>query len=317
MVKYIVLVILLLAADRILAQDSVMVPVTDTVRRARPVTRPVSRQVNPRPKDTVWLRNITLPDSVHLFSIPPGSDTLVYGRHPYFRFKDPVRYSITLKKWEGKEAIFYSIIALLLFFALIKNGFRRYISDLFKIFLRTSVKQRQIKEQLVQSPLPSLLLNIFYLLSAGMFLALVLHYFKWALNYNFWELFFYCIVGLVAVYGIKFISLKILGWIFQVSDATDSYIFVVFTTNKVIGMALLPFLVVLAFTSGPVSETAMTLSIIVVLSVFAYRFFLSYSTLHRQIRISIFHFFLYLCAFEIVPLLLINKLLFRFLGETS
>jgi hypothetical protein len=35
------------------------------------------------------------------------------------------------------------------------------------------------------------------------------------------------------------------------------------------------------------------------------------------VRISLFHFFLYLCAFEIIPLLLINKLLFRFLGETS
>ncbi|MBO9682887.1 MAG: hypothetical protein J7502_09515, partial [Flavisolibacter sp.] len=33
--------------------------------------------------------------------------------------------------------------------------------------------------------------------------------------------------------------------------------------------------------------------------------------------VGFFHFLLYLLAFEVIPLLLINKLLFSFLGETS
>jgi len=79
----------------------------------------------------------------------------------------------------------------------------------------------------------------------------------------------------------------------------------------------MPFLVMLAFTYGLINVIAMNLSIMVVIALYAYRFFLSYVSLRRQISISFFHFFLYLCAFEVVPLLLINKLLFRFLGETS
>ena len=97
----------------------------------------------------------------------------------------------------------------------------------------------------------------------------------------------------------------------------DAYIFIVFTTNKIIGIALLPFLVLLAFTYGFVNETAMNLSIVVVAALFAYRYFLSYISIRRQVSISFLHFLLYLCAFEVIPLLLINKLLFRFLGETS
>ena len=313
MAKYILFLMLVSVGLMPYAQDT-LPPAPDTASRVVRPQRQIIRNPAPVPV-TRYLLPFRVPDSTYLGSrLDP--DSAVFAAHPYFRFTNPVRYSITIRKWEGKETIFYAIIALLLFFALIRNGFTRYISDLFKIFLRTTVKQRQIKEQLVQSPLPSLLLNIFFLLSGGMFLALLLHHYQLGLDFDFWELFFYCVTGLLAVYAVKFISLKLLGWIFQVSDSIDSYIFVVFTTNKVIGMALVPFLVILGFTQGLVNSTAMTLSIMVVLGLFAYRFFLSYSTLHRQIRISIYHFFLYLCAFEIAPLLLINKLLFRFLGET-
>jgi hypothetical protein len=117
------------------------------------------------------------------------------------------------------------------------------------------------------------------------------------------------------VYTIKFISLKLVGWIFQVSEAANAYIFIVFTTNKIMGIALLPFLVILAFTYGFITQAAMNLAVLVVVVLFAYRYFLSYVSIHRQIRINFFHFLLYLMAFELVPLLLINKLLFSLLGE--
>ena len=59
---------------------------------------------------------------------------------------------------------------------------------------------------------------------------------------------------------------------------------------------------------------AVTLSVTLVLGLLAYRYFLSYVSIHRQIKINFFHFLLYLCAFEIAPLLLINKLLFTVLS---
>jgi hypothetical protein len=245
------------------------------------------------------------------------NDTSFLLINSFFQFTDPMRYSITIKKWQGKEAIFYSIVALLIFFALVKNGFSRYMGDLFKTYFRTAVNQKQAKDQLLQNPMPSVLLNLFFTLSIGMFLALLLQYFKLGLDFNFWWLYLYCVLGLIAIYAIKFVSLKFVGWIFQVSESTDAYAFIVFTTNKIIGIALLPFLVMLAFTYGLVNEAAMSLGIMVVAALIVYRFFLSYISIRRQISISFLHFLLYLFAFEIIPLLLINKLLFSFLGETS
>jgi hypothetical protein len=127
----------------------------------------------------------------------------------------------------------------------------------------------------------------------------------------------YSALALAMIYAGKFILLKFFGWVFQLSQATDAYIFVVFSTNKVLGILLLPFSVLLAFTNGSVNAAAVTLSLIVVACLFAYRYFLAYISINRTVPLNVFHFLLYLAAAEIVPLLLINKLLFLFLHEIS
>ncbi len=256
-------------------------------------------------------------------SIPPKPaysfllDSHIYNKQPFFKFTNPVKQLASKRHWEGKEPFFYATVALLIFFALVRNNFARYSSDLFSLFFRTSIKQRQIKEQLMQAPLPSLLLNLLFFMSGGLFINLLLHHFNLGTSFNFWLLFLYCIAGLAAIYIIKFLTMKICGWLFRLSDVTDTYTFIVFTTNKIIGIALLPFIILLSFSSGSVQEVAFTLSLIVVGFLFIYRYFLSYVSIHRQIKINFFHFLLYLLAFEIIPLLLINKVLFKFLGESS
>jgi len=306
------------------ADTNIIVPVVPKPKAQKP--KPVRRDTADIVVSTVLFDSIALQDSLayntrvnrpNIALFKRENHGLVSGINPFFRFTNPMRYSITIKKWQGKEAIFYSIIALLIFFAMVRNGFGRYLEDIFKTYFRTGINQKQAKEQLLQNPLPSLLLNLFFVLSIGMFLTLLLQYFKLGVDINFWWLYLYCSLGLVCIYLVKLISLKFVGWIFQVAESTDAYIFIVFTTNKIIGIALLPFLVVLAFTHGLINEAAMSLSIMVVFGLIAYRFFLSYVSIRRQLQISFFHFLLYLLAFEVIPLLLINKLLFSFLGETS
>ena len=330
--RSIVLLLLTLCCLDVFSQDSSTSVAVDTSIKAPVVVKPHIPKPRIIRRDTLTAADsIAMADSIRrvdsLIALTnvtrPGillfkrqRDTAFLQISPFFRFTNPMRYSITIKKWLGKEAIFYSIIALLIFFALIKNGFGRYVGDLLKTYFRTGINQKQAKEQLLQHPLPSVLLNVFFVLSIGMFVTLLLQYFKLGLDFNFWWLYLYCALGLIAIYVMKFVTLKFLGWIFQVSESTDAYIFIVLATNKIIGIALLPFLVMLTFTYGVVNEAAMSLSIMVVFALLVYRFFLSYVSIRRQIKIGFLHFLLYLIAFEIVPLLLINKLLFSFLGET-
>lgn len=257
------------------------------------------------------LRDTLQPVLQHTFA----SDSFRYYRHPFFSFTNPVRYTVSVREWQGKEVIFYSIVGLLILFALIKNTFRRYVSDLFSSYFRTTVRQRQVKEQLLQNPLPSLLFNVFFVLSGALFASLLAENSGVAEDLPFWMLALYGAAVLTIIYIGKFLLLKFFGWVFQLSEATDTYIFVVFSTNKVLGIILLPFTILLAFTDGSLNAAAVTLSFIFIACLFIYRYFLAYISINRNAPLTLFHFLLYLAAVEIVPLLLINKLLFLFLRE--
>jgi hypothetical protein len=239
-------------------------------------------------------------------------DTSVYNANPFYGFKNPTRRIVIERQSKGKEGFFYSIVALLLFFAVTKNNFSRYLDDLFKVFFRTTLKQRQTREQLMGAPLPSLLFNILYAISAALFITLLLQHFHLGDQYNFWLLFAYSIIGLVIIYTIKYITLRFFGWVLGITEAMNTYIFIVFTTNKVIGISLLPFIIGLAFMDHQSYEFVFPLSICLLAALFLYRFYLSFVSIQKQVSINIFHFLLYVSAFEVVPLLLINKLLVSF-----
>lgn len=259
-------------------------------------------------------RKDSLPAAAPVATSNRNFDSLIFSSHPFYRFQQPVRQLSSRRTSEGKEAYFYISLALLVFFASIKNGFSRYLSDLFKLFFRSTLKQRQLKEQLMQAPLPSLLLNILFILNGAVFLNLLFRYYGWGESYPFWMLLLYTCLGLVIVYIGKLLTLKVSGWLFNLSETTDAYIFIVFTANKIVAIALLPFIVLLAFTGGTVNEVCVTLSLLVVGLLFIYRYYLSYVSIQKGLKLNLFHFLLYLLAFEIAPLLLINKLLFHFLA---
>lgn len=243
----------------------------------------------------------------------------VLRHHRFFSF-DSIPASLppsTVRVIIGKDLLFYGIVFLLLLFAIFRRAFPKYFTDLFRLFFRTTLKQRQIKEQLVQTPLPSLLLNCFFVISGGLYITFLLGHYKVEPVHNFWLLFLYCMAGLSAAYLIKFIGLKVSGWLFNMAEAADSYIFIVFIINKMIGILLLPFLVLLAFALGDVYKVALTLSFCLVAGLLAYRVILTYGAIHNQVKVNPFHFFLYFLAFEIAPLLLVYKGLLLFFGLTA
>ena len=244
----------------------------------------------------------------------PGKNFIeqAYRKNPFFGFLSrPLVIRSDIKEFNGKEVLFYVLVALLLLFALIKFSFPKYINDLFSVAFRTTLKRRQIGEQLIQTPLPSLLLNLFFLITAALYIDFLLQQYHLATGQNFWILYFYCFVFLVTIYLVKFLSLKFSGWLFNISETTDGYIFIVFMINKIIAIFLLPVLVLVSFSEGAIRQVSFTLSYVGVIGLLGYRFILSYALVRNQVRVNPFHFILYICVFELAPLLLIYKVLLR------
>jgi hypothetical protein len=169
---------------------------------------------------------------------------------------------------------------------------------------------------LSQAPLPSLFLNILFVSAGGMFLAFVARFYEIMPEQNLWLLWAYGCLLVLATYLGKFIVLKIIGWIFNVSNATDTYIFIIFMVNKMVGIFLVPVLILMAFPYGSFLPVIITLAFIMLALTLVYRFIISYKPIRNEIKVSRFHFFVYLCAFEIAPLLLIYKVLLIFVERT-
>ena len=219
------------------------------------------------------------------------------------------------RKPVSEDGLFYLLAGIVLYFALIKVFFAKYLDYVISLFFRGSMRQQQIREQLLQTPLPSLLLNILFVLSGGLYICFLLQYYQFAPGVNFWLLYGYSAAFVTTLYLAKFFILKTTGWIFNISKATDTYIFIVYMANKMLGILFLPLIIIIAFSSAATKEITITISYCMLALILLYRVIASYPAIRAEIKVSIFYFFLYLCAFEIAPLLLIYKVLLSYLEK--
>ena len=84
--------------------------------------------------------------------------------HPFYNFDGhPIKLTIDERVVVGNEGVFYFLVGLLFFLALMRLIFFKYMSTMFTLFFRATPRQQQLREQMLQSPLPALLMNIFFL----------------------------------------------------------------------------------------------------------------------------------------------------------
>ena len=222
-----------------------------------------------------------------------------------------------IRKWENTDAIFYTVAELLLLFGILKTAFSKYTSTLFSVFFNTSLRQSQLIDQLQQNKLASLLFNLFFLWVGGFYFTLLLEYVGWADSNQRW-VFFISSTGLLAlVYLIKFLVLSFTGWITGYEEESGIYIFNIFLINKILGICLLPFVVVMAFAENKIVTIALIISWMVIGLLLLMRFVRSYGLLQHRLSFNLFHFLLYVFSLEVLPLMLIYKSIVIFLKGNS
>jgi hypothetical protein len=227
---------------------------------------------------------------------------------PFLDLVSPPVYQLdNRRQHENKDYLFYGFAVVLLLLGFLRVLFNKYFVGLFQQFFQTAIKQRQTKDQLLQSPLPSLLLNIMFVFIGGIYLSYMIKSLSQDNQTNGWLLMFGCMAGLAVVYGLKFFFLQFSGWVFNAKEASTSYTFQVFLVNKILAITLIPVLLLMVFGTGQLAEIASVFSLFLIGGLFIYRFIAAYGSVRSSIKISPFHFFIYICAFEIAPLLLIFK----------
>lgn len=237
-----------------------------------------------------------------------------------FRLADAPRQDMAVIRGDDARSnrtnaeLFYVITAVVFLLALIRITFTKYFSDLVRAFFNPTLSQRQLREQLSQTPFPALLLNVFFTLSSGLYLFVILRHARYITVRDPLVLIPVFMGLFMVIYLVKYAFLRFTGWLFNYPEVTGGYVFTLYMVNKMLGVALLPFILVVAFSDPAVATVAVNISVILIILLFAYRYVRSYALVKNQIFFNKFQFFIYLCGFEIAPVLIIGKLVLLWLN---
>jgi hypothetical protein len=247
---------------------------------------------------------------------PKVNDVEVYlkklsATNPFLEEGKPTRPDVNqLRHYRDLDWLVYMMGGIVLLLGIIRLSYLKYFNDLFRAFLNPTLSQRQLKDQLSQSPFPNFLLNAFFVISLASYIYLMMFRQQYITNTNnAWMVIPGLVVLVAIVYSVKYVMLRFCGWLFGSIELADSYIFILYLINKVLGILLVPFLVILAFCKPEMARAFLYISVFFIVLLVAYRYIRSYSVVKQYLSFSRLHFFLYLCAFEVAPVLIITKVL--------
>lgn len=219
----------------------------------------------------------------------------------------PIAMVSQVKKSKIVDDLFYILLIIVAILAFLRFFYIRYFNNLFRVFFNTSLRQSQLTDQLLQAKLPSLFFNFFWVASSGLFVYLFLKYLgKITLSQPVTNIVI-CIICMAIIYFFKFLCLKFIGWVTGYQQVTNTYIFIIFLINKILGILLLPFIIIMAFSTPVLIKVSALIAILVIALMFLMRFYRSYGLLQHQLKFNRLHFCMYILAIEILPVLLIYK----------
>jgi hypothetical protein len=233
--------------------------------------------------------------------------------HPQLSNKNVIVNIQAERNWDDSTADFYLLMGLVLFLGMIRLLDPKYFQQLWRAFRNPTLSNRQLKDQLESSSLPSLLTNIFFTITMGAYIYYLIKLFipQRTGDIPASLLVLMLILGMMLIYTVKYAVMRFSGWAFKVEGITEHYVFNVFLINKLIGLLLLPFTILIAFAGPAIAGPAVIVSLIAVGLLLINRYTRSWQVFGSFFQYSKFHFFMYLCASELLPLAVLTKLLVR------
>jgi hypothetical protein len=122
-------------------------------------------------------------------------------------------------------------------------------------------------------------------------------------------IYLYILVGTIGLYIIRHFSLMVFGIIFSLSKNTQLYSFAIMIFNHFAGIILIPLNFLLAFGPHEIKEIILWISIAILVILLFLRTIRGIFIVSEHLTDRFFQIIVYLCAFEIAPMLIFIKTL--------
>ena len=203
------------------------------------------------------------------------------------------------------------ILFVLAVFAALRIFYNKYFSQMLVAFVNNNLTNQIVRDENILVQRASVYLSIVFNLIAALFLYLISVYYGWDLGgigMGFSRFLFFAVI-VSAAYTLKFLILKISGWLFNLDREMATYIFNTFLINNILGIALLPFVCLIAYNQMISASWLILIAVILAATAFAYRMFRGILVGLSMPSFSLLYLFLYLCTLEIAPLVILIRII--------
>lgn len=205
--------------------------------------------------------------------------------------------------------LFIVMLVVIVILTLVVTVFRIFIAKIWKAFLNDNLLNQLMREQGTGVTAAYLILYSMFILNTGVFLFLFCKHFGLELGSSNFISLMLCIGGVMAFFVLKHILLEVVAFVFPVEKEVSAYAFTVMVFNITIGFMLVPVVSLIAYAPEDVAKMTIYIALGLIVAALIFRGLRGLFIATRFFAWHKFHFFLYLCAVEIAPLLVTIKLL--------
>ena len=225
--------------------------------------------------------------------------------------------STVQKEGENKNLgfLFWVLLTVLLIFTSIFRISRDRIGKMYSSFLNENFMRQTHRMNQGRFSFIYLILYLFAFVNVGIFTFLSLYSFDITIPPTFQMLLL--LIGLVAlILLIKHLILSLVGYIFPVNKEISLYSFTIMVFWTLIGLFLLPINIIIAYAPALVGKFVIYGAVGAIIAIYLFRAIRGFSIGSKYLMSNTFHFFIYLCTIEILPVVVLLKLIQSYANVT-
>ena len=253
------------------------------------------------------LNKTILLDSVEKEFLFPSLDIIAWQKKYQHLKRKANPYQLGPQIPKGNVGLLGFIFVLLIIFAILKNAFSKQLSAIVQSFFSNRILNNINKEDNLFSSWPFLLLFVQFGFVFGMFFFLVAQWRDMYQAKDGFKFFFTISLTIIAFYALKLVLLRFLGFLFNVQKPVGEYISILYLSYFNASLLFIPLVVSFALSPLKYGEVYIVLAVLLLGVIFAFQLLRAGVTILSNNKFSKMHLFLYFCALEICPILILIK----------
>jgi hypothetical protein len=318
MVCFIASLLLLIGNETGYAQDAIVAPDSVPVRvnyRQRFIRDSVYNARRDFVTDSVMKATWLFPDSMinrHMImdsilkANTVGRSNLI-NRYKDFASAPKSKYRFGKPLPKGQLWVLAVVASLLLLFAVLKVSFTKQLQTIIQSFFSNRVLNNLNKEDNLFTSWPFLLLFVQFGFTIGMFFYLVSQFYHLAFSGTGFQFYVSISILIILFYLLKIVILRALGHIFNIQKPVSEYVTILYLSYFNLSLLFIPLVIAFALSPLKYAPIFIAISFILLGSIFVFQFIRAGVNILSNNRFPKVYLFLYFCALEICPILILIK----------